>query len=68
MKGDQPLSIPLNGFWSPLQKRQNRRATDVLLTQQDNDHPESAWDELVHWFEQQREWAEVAACFDAAYE
>lgn len=61
----QPLTIPLQGLWSPSPAKQ-RRQTDPLKANAETDPPERVWAEIVHWFEQQREWAELASCLDGA--
>lgn len=62
MFGDQsPLSIPLQSFWSP---QANKQRQSEPTAESDTGFCETVWDELVRWFDQNREWAELVACLE----
>lgn len=59
------VAIPLSGFWSPT-PRENQPRLDTPTALAERATAETTWDELVSWFEQQREWAQLAATFEPA--
>ncbi len=56
--------VSLASFWTPV-SRGNSRRSETVTAVADSASGESVWDELVRWFEQQHEWAELVAMFES---
>lgn len=54
------LVVPLSSFWATKSRMGQHRA-DPTAPSGDAATAESTWNELVRWFEQEHEWAELVA-------